>query len=210
MVERHAPSPEVRDRILGNRFYQNLSESFAGSQEYMAIEQLAELHESGQYDLIALAMDGSGEEIPLVTGVALADEPRFSPDGRWVAFHAAAQRSPEVYAIRFPPTGERWQLSTSGGVQPRWRADGRELYYLAPGGQMMAVPLPTGDPSRAGRPEPLFDLRFDPSAAFDQFAPSADGQRFVIRRPLRTGSADTAPVHVLVNWVETLERGSAP
>jgi hypothetical protein len=162
---------------------------------------------SGQYDLIALAMDGSGEEIPLVTGVALADEPRFSPDGQWVAFHAAAQRSPEVYAIRFPPTGERWQLSANGGVQPRWRADGRELYYLAPGGQMMAVPLPTGDPSRAGRPQPLFDLRFDPSAAFDQFAPSADGQRFVIRRPLRTGSADTAPVHVLVNWVETLGRG---
>jgi anion-transporting ArsA/GET3 family ATPase len=54
LVERHAPSPEIRDRILNNRFYQHLSESFAGSQEYMAIEQLAELHASGVYDLIVV------------------------------------------------------------------------------------------------------------------------------------------------------------
>jgi anion-transporting ArsA/GET3 family ATPase len=54
LVERHAPSPEVRDRILANRFYQHLSQSFAGSQEYMAVEQLCELYESGRYDLIVV------------------------------------------------------------------------------------------------------------------------------------------------------------
>jgi anion-transporting ArsA/GET3 family ATPase len=54
LVERHAPSPDIRDRILNNRFYQHLSQSFAGSQEYMAIEQLAELHASGLYDLIVV------------------------------------------------------------------------------------------------------------------------------------------------------------
>jgi anion-transporting ArsA/GET3 family ATPase len=54
LVERYAPSPEVRDRILANRFYQNLSQSFAGSQEYMAVEQLSELHQSGRYDLIVV------------------------------------------------------------------------------------------------------------------------------------------------------------
>jgi len=54
LVDRHAPSPEVRDRILANRFYQHLSQSFAGSQEYMAIEQLCELHDSGRYDLIVV------------------------------------------------------------------------------------------------------------------------------------------------------------
>jgi anion-transporting ArsA/GET3 family ATPase len=54
LVERHAPSAEIRDRILGNRFYQHLSQSFAGSQEYMAIEQICELHESGTYDLIVV------------------------------------------------------------------------------------------------------------------------------------------------------------
>ncbi|HUI27451.1 MAG TPA: ArsA family ATPase [Candidatus Kryptonia bacterium] len=54
LVERHAPSPEVRDRIMANRFYQHLSQSFAGSQEYMAVEQLCELHDSGKYDLIVV------------------------------------------------------------------------------------------------------------------------------------------------------------
>lgn len=77
------------------------------------------------YQLWAVAMNGTTEDIPLVTGLALADEPRFSPDGRWVIFHASVQAGPEVYAIAFPPTGERWQISSGGGVQPRWRADGR-------------------------------------------------------------------------------------
>jgi dipeptidyl aminopeptidase/acylaminoacyl peptidase len=68
------------------------------------------------YQLWAVATDESGEDIPLVRGLPLADEARFSPDGKWVAFHAAVQGAPEVFAIRFPPTGERWQLSTDGGV----------------------------------------------------------------------------------------------
>jgi eukaryotic-like serine/threonine-protein kinase len=154
------------------------------------------------YQLWAFRMDGPREEVPLVQGVSLADEARFSPDGKWIAFHAAIQGSPEIFAVRFPATGERWQLSTGGGVQPRWRSDGRELFYLAPDGQVMSVAMPEGDPTRAQSPKPLFGLRFEPSPAFDQFAPMADGQRFVVRRPLRPGGTDTAPVHVLVNWTE--------
>ena len=158
------------------------------------------------YQLWALAMDGSGEEIPLVQGVSLADEARFSPDGKWVVFHAAIASAPEVFAIRFPPTGERWQISTNGGVQPRWRSDGRELYYLGPDGQVMVVSLPDGDPTKARTPEPLFGLRLDPSPAFDQYAPLPDAQRFIVRRQLRPGGADTAPLHVIVNWPETLSK----
>jgi hypothetical protein len=158
------------------------------------------------YQLWAIAMDGSGEEIPLVQGLSLADEARFSPDGKWVAFHAAIGGAPEVFAIRFPSTGQRWQISTNGGVQPRWRGDGRELYYLGPDGQVMGVALPDGDPTKARTPKPLFGLRLDPSPAFDQYTPLPDGQRFIVRRPLRPGGADTAPVHVIVNWPDTLSR----
>jgi eukaryotic-like serine/threonine-protein kinase len=163
-----------------------------------------------EYHLSAIPIDEGGEVIPLVEGFALADEPRFSPDGHWVAFHAAVQAAPEVYVIRFPPTGERWQVSTNGGVQPRWRADGRELYYLAPGGRVMAVSIPDGNPTRAGAPEQLFDLRMDTSVAFDQFTPSADGKRFLVRRPLREGSADTAPVQVLVEWTRLIRDEGPP
>jgi hypothetical protein len=121
-----------------------------------------------------------------------------------VAFHAAVQGPPQVFAIRFPPTGERWQLSTEGGVQPRWGAGGRELYYLDGSGQVMMVALPDGDPTKARSPGPLFGLRLEPSTAFDQFAPVLDGQRFLVRRALRPGGADTGPVHVIVNWPETI------
>ncbi|MGH9347844.1 MAG: protein kinase domain-containing protein [Vicinamibacterales bacterium] len=161
------------------------------------------------YQLWALAMDESGDEIPLVEGASLADEPRFSPDGKWVTFHAAIQGAPQVFAIRFPPTGERWQLSTDGGVQPRWRGDGRELYYLGVDGQVMVVAMPDGDPTKARSPEPLFGLRLEPSTAFDQFAPALDGQRFIVRRPRRPGGADTAQVHVIVNWPDAVA-ASAP
>ena len=160
--------------------------------------------ENSDYQLWALAIDGSGERVPLVEGVRLADEPRFSPDAKWVAFHGAVQSRPEVFAIRFPSTGERWQLSTGGGVQPRWRADGKELFYLGPDGDVMSVSMPDGDPTKAGRPLRLFSLRIEPSAAFDQFTPTADGQQFLVRRPLRPGGADSAPVHVIVNWPDTL------
>jgi eukaryotic-like serine/threonine-protein kinase len=156
------------------------------------------------YQLWALAMDGSGREIPLVQGLSLADEPRFSPDGKWVAFHAAVQGAPQVFAIRFEPTGERWQLSTTGGVQPRWRADGRELYYLSTDGDLMVVSMPEGDPTKARSPELLFGLRLEPSTAVDQYTPLQNGQRFLIRRGLRPGGADSGQVHVIVNWPNTV------
>ena len=160
--------------------------------------------QENDYRLFALSLDHPDEPVTLVEGVRLADEPRFSPNGRWVAFHGAVQTRPEVFAIRFPPTGERWQLSTGGGVQPRWRADGKELFYLGPDGDVMSVTMPEGDPTRSGKPLRLFSLRMEPSAAFDQFTPTADGQLFLVRRPMRPGGADSAPVHVIVNWPETL------
>jgi eukaryotic-like serine/threonine-protein kinase len=160
--------------------------------------------QENDYRLSALSLDHPGEPVTLVEGVRLADEPRFSPDGKWIAFHGAVQTRPEVFAIRFPPTGERWQLSTGGGVQPRWRADGKELFYLGPDGDVMSVTVPGGDPTKAGRPLRLFSLRMEPSAAFDQFTPTADGELFLVRRPMRPGGADSAPVHVIVNWPSTL------
>lgn len=157
------------------------------------------------YELWVIRTDGVREEVAIVTGMSQADEARFSPDSRWIAYHASADDVPQVYVVPFPPTGERWQLSTKGGVQPRWRGDGRELFYLDPEGQMMSVPLPTGDPRQARPPAALFRTLLQPSSANDQFAPAADGQRFIVRRPMGELGTDQAPVTVLVNW-----RGLAP
>ena len=153
----------------------------------------------GHYDLLAVAVD-EPERPPvlLVAGNPQADEPRFSPDGRWVAYHATASGGvDQVSVIPFPPTGERWQISGDGGVQPRWAPGGEELFYLDREGRLVSVALPGGDPRRAGAPRPLFDTGLEASAAFDQFAVGPKG-RFLLRIPF--GSDPGVPVHVILGW----------
>jgi serine/threonine protein kinase len=153
----------------------------------------------GHYDLFAMEVTAP-EKPPLLlaTGNPGADEPRFSPDGRWVAYHSGtAGGRDEVSVIPFPPTGERWQISGDGGVQPRFGPTGDELFYLDRAGRLMSVRLPGGDPRRAGVPQPLFETRLQPSNAFDQFA-VASLDRFLLRLPI--GDDAGAPVHVIVGW----------
>ena len=81
------------------------------------------------------------------------DEPRFAPDGRWLLYNAADSGRQEVYLVPAPLMGERWQLSVSGGAQGRFRRDGKEVFYLASTGELMAVELETaaGSSPRIGR-----------------------------------------------------------
>jgi Tol biopolymer transport system component len=151
------------------------------------------------YELFALdIMTPDAKPIPLVTGTALADEGRFSPNGRWVAYHSNEPGSVQVSMIPFPPTGERWQISQAGGVQPRWSRDGQELFYLDLEGRMMSVRMPDSDPRRASAPSVLFSTGLSPSNSLDQFEPVGD--RFLLRLPVASGS-DTSPVGVVVNWM---------
>ncbi len=139
------------------------------------------------------------QPIRLVEGAPSADEPHFSPDGSWVAY--ATQNEAEVFVIPFPPTGERWQLSSGGGLQPRWSADGGTLFYLEPGGRLMRVGIPQSDPRNAGAPEAIFDTGLEGSVSYDDYTVAADG-RFLIRLPIRGETGARAPIHVLVGWEE--------
>ena len=151
------------------------------------------------YVLTAVSTDGSGKLIPIGEESRIVDEPKFSPDGKWILYHAAPDRRPEVFLQPFPPTGEKWQMSIEGGVQPRWRHDGKEFFFIDTGGRLVAVDVPEGNPRAVGRPRVLADLRLSPSTALDQYSPSPDGSKFLVRRPAGTG-AETIPVQVLVNW----------
>jgi hypothetical protein len=98
-----------------------------------------------------------------------------------------------------PPTGERWQVSSAGGVQPRWRRDGRELFYIAPDSTMMTVAVGEGRPFRASAPHRLFSVPEGlGSPILDEYAVSADGQAFVIAEPIRARGVQ--PINVIVNW----------
>ena len=87
------------------------------------------------------AMPLTGDRTPrlLVDTPFVEDEVHVSPDGRWVAFHTNESGRWEVYVAAFPTFTAKRQVSSGGGVQPQWRADGRELFYLAPDGSMMSV-----------------------------------------------------------------------
>ena len=100
--------------------------------------------------------------------------------------------------VPFPPTGERWQLSNGGGVQPRWSADGNTLFYLEPGGRLMRVPIPDSDPHNAAVPEVVFDTGLTGSTSYDDYTVAPDG-RFLLRIPVG-GAGARAPIRVLTGW----------
>ena len=109
--------------------------------------------------------------------------PNLSPDGRFVAYVSDAGGEFEVYVQRFPEGGRRWQVSTQGGVQPRWRGDGKELFHVE-GDTLMAVAVTTGATFTVGAENRLFEAK----GAFDgrghRYDVSADGRRFVLAEPV--------------------------
>ena len=105
---------------------------------------------------------------------------RFSPDGRWLAYTSDDQGRFEVSVQTFPASGGKWQVSTNGGIQPWWRSDGKELYYLSNDGKLMAVEVKPGDSFEATAPRTLFDLA--PARALgglSSYAVTAAGDRFL-------------------------------
>jgi eukaryotic-like serine/threonine-protein kinase len=130
-----------------------------------------------RYDLAERRMS------PLIQTPSMEDAATLSSDDRWLAYTSDAAGRSEVYLRRLGTDAGQWQISTQGGGQPRWRTDGRELYYVTPQHQLMAVPVGPAGPSTT--PRELFRADFgDPTAGFatnaPAFAPAPDGQTFVI------------------------------
>ena len=153
-----------------------------------------------------------GDRTPLVfadlpTGSAL-DEPRLSPDGKWVVYNAADSGRQQVYLAPVPATGQRWTLSTAGGAQGRWRGDGGAVFYLSTSGQIMEVAVTNQHPPQIGRPQVLFSSGLEMASNIDQYLPSADGTRFLLRRP--RGGTGGVELQLIVNWPALLRQGSRP
>jgi Tol biopolymer transport system component len=122
----------------------------------------------------------------------------FSRDGKWVAHVSAESGRPEIYVRAFPGPGGKWQVSTSGGLQPRWRADGKEIFYTAPGGRLMAVPVTAGPAFEKGTPQPLFQLR-SRRTNIGQYDVFAGGQKFIVNTVVTEKSA--TPLTLVQNWL---------
>jgi eukaryotic-like serine/threonine-protein kinase len=162
------------------------------------------------WDVMAITVDGTRTRRVLVQTPADDMDGRVSADGRWLAYTSNESGRSEVYIRSLGGSSDRWQVSSGGGVSPRWRRDGKELYYLAVAstnpfggsvvdGRLMAVRIETDRGFRRGVPTALFPVR----ARGGQYAPSIDGTRFLIN----VGSGTAAlPITVWTNWSRALAR----
>jgi WD40 repeat protein len=132
---------------------------------------------------------------------------QFSPDGRWIAYASNETGRMEIYVTPFPPSASKWQVSTAGGQEPRWRQNGKELFYLSPDGKMMAVGIMAGASFAVGPPVTLFQTnRRQPISSQDVFSydVSGDGQRFLIVTHVDEGGF--VPPSVILNWASESEK----
>jgi serine/threonine-protein kinase len=148
-------------------------------------------------DLIALSL-ADRQTIRITQDTFRQDEPRFSPNGKWLAYSSDESGSPEIYVTAFPPMGTRHLVSAGTGVQPRWAADGRELYYLVPDGTIMSAHI---DPSTAmptSSAKPLFKTKLSfVTDIWDQYDVTNDG-RFIVLEPI--GPPEPGGITVITNW----------
>jgi Tol biopolymer transport system component len=133
-------------------------------------------------------------------------EPRFSPDGRWLAYVSNESGRFEIYVQPYPGPGGKWQISTEGGIDPVWNPNGRELFYGS-GDKMMVVDIAAQPGFAAGKPRMLFEGRYErapvPVANYDV---SPDGQRFLMLKPSEQAQAAPTQINVVLNWFEELKQ----
>ena len=132
--------------------------------------------------------------------------PRFSPDGRWLAYLSNESGRSEIYVQPYPGPGGKWQISTDGGAEPVWNPNGNELFYRT-GDKMMAVEITTQPSFSVGKPRMLFEGRYRPTPATSpNYDVSRDGQRFLMLKPAEQEQAAPTQINVVLNWFEELNQ----
>jgi dipeptidyl aminopeptidase/acylaminoacyl peptidase len=129
----------------------------------------------------------------------------LSPNGRWLAYTSNLAGRLDVYVVPLFDKGQRWQVSVAGGSDPKWRADGKELFYIAADGMLIAVDTGSESNFAPGLARPLFRLSylsFQPPH-MSVYNVDAGGERFLVRVP--NGSLQTLPLTLLVHWSPTIQ-----
>ena len=159
-------------------------------------------------DIWSLPMSGDPTPRPFLQTSANEQDGKFSPDGRWVAFTSDESGREEVYVVPFPGPGGRSLISTEGGTSPRWRQDGREIFYLKRGTLMAAAVNGQGSVFQAGTVARLFEASFRTEnyqgyGTGSVYDVAPDGQRFLINVVATAEPAQT-PITIVTNWTSLL------
>jgi Tol biopolymer transport system component/DNA-binding winged helix-turn-helix (wHTH) protein len=148
----------------------------------------------------ALPMDS--KDVKKMLGPWQMQVVRISPNSRWVTYDSNESGRSEVYVQAFPPGEGKWQVSTAGGIEPAWREDGKEIYFVS-GDKLVAVGVKTDQPAfETEVARPLFEVHLESTTRRTRYQVASNGQRFLINLPIQT----TTPITVAVNWAADLVR----
>ncbi len=153
-------------------------------------------------DLWALPMMGEKKPQAVVRSQFSDIQGRFSYDSQWIAYVSDESGRPEIYVQGFPTAGAKFQISTSGGYQPRWRKDGKELFFISPSRDVMAVDITVSSDGalKAGVPHKLFTINpINLTTHRNSWDVTPDGQQFVVNSFQQATNA-VLPITVVVNW----------
>jgi len=157
-------------------------------------------HDTKTFSIIPLT--GNSKPKALYSSSFVKDEFHLSPDGQLIAYGENRTGTWEVFVASFPSFHDIKQVSLAGGVQPRWRGDGRELFFLDPQGKMMSATVERGSPPQIGIPRKLFDTPLIPDPTINQYAITGDGLKFMVLEP-RKSPVET--YSVILNWPAIVE-----
>ena len=134
------------------------------------------------FDLWLLPLTGERKPVVYLQTPFNEVDGQFLPDAgdgqRWMAYQSNESGRDQIYIQAIPASGAKYQISTEGGTVPRWRRDGRELFYISADQRLVAVPISAGSGLQVGKPQPLFA-----NAGMNSFVPSRSGDRFLINVP---------------------------
>jgi hypothetical protein len=179
-----------------------------------AMVYTTQLQPGGPTKVAVVPLDGDGTPRPLDETTFAQGSPKFSPDGRWLAYCSNESKRMEVYVQAFPGPGAKEQISNEGGTDPVWARNGRELFYRARD-SMMAVEVSVEPTLSAGRPQKLWEGKYThgtssscgmPGLSSSNYDVSPDGQRFLMIDDDEENAITSREVIVVLNWADELRR----
>ena len=189
-----------REKVLlkSDSLHDQVPNSWSPDGQQILFTQQAPSH----YSLMLLPLAG-GSAVPFLNSKSNQTNGQISSDGKWAAYASDESGNWEVYVTSFPGAAGKWQVSRGGGGEPRWRADGKEIFYMAPSGMLMAVSVSTDNGFSTGAPAPVFQIHGRaPISSTDAFTydVAKDGKRFLVNRYVTP--EHVPPLTILLNTAD--------